>query len=225
MAHSKDPTTVIVEAKASQGRVQGMSTQKFRIVDLDAYEPPDPRARDPKTGKVVERPSWFEIVNPPRIPSQTSNEWSVWSAYWQENWIWISTGEDSGYWYDDGWWVFYQNHYSASISMYANDMVFKPDEKVPTAKKSSNTWTIKSGYGWNLGTKLRLSTNDSNAVAKQGNTITYLPEYKYKGYLRLSERFRNLEFKLKENRYSTFNQRVHLQLFGIQMINILYTLE
>lgn len=205
----KDPTTVIVEAKASQGRVQGMSTQKFRIVDLDAYEPPDPRARDPKTGKVVERPSWFEIVNPPRIPSQTSNEWSVWSAYWQENWIWISTGEDSGYWYDDGWWVFYQNHYSASISMYANDMVFKPDEKVPTAKKSSNTWTIKSGYGWNLDTKLRLSTNDSNAVAKQGNTITYLPEYKYKGYLRLSERFRNLEFKLKENRYSTFNQRVH----------------
>lgn len=205
----KEPKTVTVEAVASKGRVQSSSTQKLRVVDLDAYEPPDPRARDPKTGKVIEKPSWFEMVNHPNIPNETYNEWSVWSAWWQENWIWISTGEDSGYWYDDGWWVFYQNHYSASISMNNHDMTFKPDEKVPTATRYYNEWTMKSGYGWNLDTRIRLNTNGSNAVAKQGNNITYLPEYKYKGYLRLSERVRDLEFTLKKNRFSTFEQRVH----------------
>ena len=73
----------------------------------------------------------------------------------------------------------------------------------------ANKWTLKSGYGWNLDTNLRVTTNAWNDVASQGNTITYLPEFKYKGYLRLSDRIRDLEFKLKENRFSTFNQRVH----------------
>lgn len=128
---------------------------------------------------------------------------------WNENFAWVSTGEDEGYWNDDGWWIYYKNNYSASIRMNNYDLEFRPDEKVPTAKKVGDKWSIKSGYGWNLDTKIRVTTTDTNAVAKEGNTVTYLPEYNYKGYLRLSDRMGNLEFKLKKNRYSTYNQRVH----------------
>lgn len=91
------PLTVTVEARTSKGGIQGSSIRQFKIVDLEAYEPPDPRAKNPQTGKVIEKPSWFEKVSPPNIPDRTSNKWEVYSAYWHEYWAWIENWVDEGY--------------------------------------------------------------------------------------------------------------------------------
>ncbi len=84
------------------------------IIDLDKNPPPDPKA--------VDRNDSFNQVSKPNNVERTSANWSVWWAYWFENWVWIenleweskwvwvskwvwiSTGddEDDGYWEDKG---------------------------------------------------------------------------------------------------------------------------
>ncbi len=47
----KNPTTVTVSALTSKGYIVGSSSKTFTIKDLNEYEPPDPRAKDPETGR------------------------------------------------------------------------------------------------------------------------------------------------------------------------------
>lgn len=56
--------------------------------------------------------------------------------------MWHSTGEDSGYWCDHGWWEFNLEQHAARLS---SDMSIKNDSKNPTASGSA----LKSGYGIN----------------------------------------------------------------------------
>ena len=204
----------------------GRSTEKVvKIVNLDENIPPDPVAKDPNTGKPVQKPSGWKI---PRLPSKAdkrSNTWGEWSAEWIPDWVWhenwkrVWTGdrdedghkiyewEDHGKWVDEGDWEYYWNTFSATLS--ANYSI-KPDEKVPTAKQYYSDWEMKSGYGINIDADINVTTDaPSSAVAKQGNMINLFPEFNYNTYCRLSERMGSGEFQLKHNEYSTYNQRVH----------------
>ena len=66
--------------------------------------------------------------------------WSVWWARWHPYWVWHSTGDGDGYWVDEGWYDFFRDNYSASMTATTR---IEPDEKVPTAAGN----TMKSGYG------------------------------------------------------------------------------
>ena len=218
-----EPTTVTVSARISGGGYfeggDKSTSRTFKIVDLNENIPPDPRAKDPETGKAIRKPAGWTLPTLPKKASNTTANWGVWTAYWEPNWVWhedwrwIEDDEGEGYWEDYGEWVdegdweYEWNSYSASLSA---QYEIKPDEKVPTAKQFYNRWEMKSGYGLNIEVDARVSTDAPNsAVATQGNVINYFPEFHYSTYWRLSDRIRNGKFELKENKYSTFNQRVH----------------
>ncbi len=189
------------------------------IVDLDKNPPPDPKAND--------RNDNFTKVAIPTNTQKTSASWSVWDAYWQPYWVWISVWNwcdhsytddegnwvddghyvDNGYWKDLGWWVFYTDNYNASLS--ANSTI-TPDEKNPTAIGN----TIKSGYGVNNEIVSNVGTSAPNShitVAQTG--ISYFSEFDYTAFWRLlditskSNSSSTLEFKV--NGYSGYGKRTH----------------
>jgi len=200
------------------------------IVDLDENVPPDPRAKDPKTGEPVQAPNGYIVPRLPRKAEETTATWGEWSAFWKANWVWhedwekVWTGEyytdpktgeerkeyewvDNGEWVDEGDWEYFWNSYSATLSA---SYSIKPDEKVSTAKQFYSDWEMKSGYGINIESDINVSTDAPNsAIAKQGNMINLFPEFNYDKYCRLSERMGGGRFELKKNKYSTYNQRVH----------------
>jgi hypothetical protein len=165
-----------------------------KIVDLDKNPPPNPVADD--------RNDSFRATAVPSRAVKSTASWSVWRPWWQEYWVWHSTGESSGYWCDHGWWEFDLNRYSASLSA---SMSIKCDDKNPTA----NGRTMKSGYGVNQTVAGSVSTNQSSAVTQPQNAVSYFPEFGYETYWRLLERMGSGRFEFQKNNYSTYKNRTH----------------
>lgn len=121
---------------------------------------------------------------------------------------WVDRGKwvDHGEWVDFGDWEYTWISYTASLSA---ELEIKPDDKVPTA----NSNRMKSGYGINQKVMTSFYSNAPNShFTPAQNAIAYYPEFNYEGYLRLMERINSgysASFELKENKYSTYNNRVH----------------
>lgn len=168
-----------------------------RIVDLDKNPPPNPVADD--------RNDSFSYAPVPHREQKTISNWSIWSPWWQEYWVWHSTGDDSGYWCDHGWWEFDLDQYSAKLSA---DMRITNDSKNPTASGS----TFKSGYGINQIVTANISSTQSSAITYPQNAVSYFPEFQYETYWRLLDRTSsgsNARFEFKKNKYSTYKNRTH----------------
>lgn len=178
------------------------------IVDLDKNPPPNPTAYDRNNG--------FTASSVPRKEEKSSNSWSVWSAYWAENWVWVPdwtwvtvvlpngmvTGywQDNGEWEDHGDWIFESKSYRVSLT---TEMKITPDEKNPTASGKN----MKSGYGINE--KVTSSVSGNGEHTDMQNAVTYFPEFGYKTYWRLLESSSGGSFEFKENKYSTYGNRTH----------------
>lgn len=191
------PQTMTIHVSVSGGGSASQGTIIARIVDLSGNDPPNPVADD--------RNDSYSRVPIPNKAQQTSASWGVWRPWWYSYWVWHSTGEDSGYWCDHGWWKFDWNAYSAGLLA---SMSIVPDVKNPTAFGK----TMKSGYGINQVTVARVSTNQSSAVTDAQNAVTYFPEFQYKTYWRLLERTSrgyNSQFEFASNKYSTYKRRTH----------------
>lgn len=168
-----------------------------KIVDLDKNPPPNPVADD--------RNDSFSHSSVPNREEKTNANWSIWSPWWRAYWVWHSTGEDSGYWCDHGWWEFDLEQYTARLS---SDMNIKNDSKNPTASGS----TFKSGYGINQIVTTNVSSNQSSAITYAQNAVSYFPEFGYETYWRMLERVSggsNARFEFKKNNYSTYKNRTH----------------
>ncbi len=168
-----------------------------KIIDLDKNPPPNPVADG--------RNDSFSHSSVPNREEKTNANWSIWSPWWQEYWVWHSTGEDSGYWCDHGWWEFDLDQYTARLS---SDMSIKNDSKNPTASGSA----FKSGYGINQTVTGNVSSNQSSAITYAQNAVSYFPEFRYETYWRLLERISggsNARFEFKKNNYSTYKNRTH----------------
>jgi len=169
----------------------------IKIIDLDKNPPPNPVADD--------RNDSFSYVPIPRREEKTNANWSIWRPWWQEYWVWHSTGEDSGYWCDHGWWEFDLDQYSARLSA---DMRITNDSKNPTGNGS----TFKSGYGINQLVNVNISSNQSSAITYPQNAVSYFPEFRYETYWRLLDKTFNgssPKFEFKKNNYSTYKNRTH----------------
>lgn len=169
----------------------------IKIVDLDKNPPPNPVADD--------RNDSFSYVPIPRREEKTNANWSIWRPWWQEYWVWHSTGEDSGYWCDHGWWEFDLDQYSARLSA---DMRITNDSKNPTGNGS----TFKSGYGINQLVNVNINSNQSSAITYPQNAVSYFPEFRYETYWRLLDKTSNgssPKFEFKKNNYSTYKNRTH----------------
>ena len=191
------PQTMTIHVSASGGGSAGQSTITAKIVDLSKNEPPNPVADD--------RNNSFSRAAVPSKAQKTSASWGVWRPWWHAYWVWISTGEDSGYWEDEGWWEFDWLSYSASLS---SSMSVVPDTKNPTASGR----TMKSGYGVNQTASANVSTNQSSVVTDAQTAVTYFPEFRYKTYWRQLERTQtgySSKFEFKSNKYSTYKRRTH----------------
>jgi len=183
--------SVTGRGKASQGTITA------DIVDLSDHDPPNPVADD--------RNDSYSRPGVPSNPQKTSASWGVWRPWWHEHWVWYSTGEDSGYWCDHGWWEFDYDSYRADLSA---SMSIIPDAKAPTASGKN----MKSGYGINQTVTANVSTNQSWAVTGAQTAITYFPEFQYKTYWRLLEPTSSglsAKFEFANNKYSTYNRRTH----------------
>jgi hypothetical protein len=218
------PSDVTIQVNVSgnsAAKIDGTSrsaTLIGKVVDLNLSEPPNPTAND--------RNDHFILSNVPVKAEKTTANWGVYDCNWIPNWVWhpkwewrpswswISTETggfwvdngywvDNGHWVDEGHWEYDYTNYTASLT---GTMTLKPDDKSPTADGEN----MKSGYGVNINVSTYPTTNaPSSHVTNAQNVITYFPEFKYDTYWRLLDARGYGEFAFKENKYSTFNSRVH----------------
>lgn len=186
------------------------TTINCKIVDLDKNPPPNPVADD--------RNDSFRQESVPQRAEKTRADWSIWRPWWQEYWVdrghWESddwtdsegNSHSSSYWVsnwvDEGWWEFDLDRYYATLS---SAMDITCDSKNPTASGS----VMKSGYGINEKVSASVSTNQSSAVSKPQNAVSYFPEFNYNTYWRLLDRMGSGKFEFKKNSYSTYKNRTH----------------
>ena len=192
-----EPQDITITVRTNRGTLS-QTTIKAKVVDLSGNDPPDPKATDTAG-------SW----RPSSIPSREEKSyaaWSVWWAQWHPYWVWHSTGDDDGYWVDEGWYDFFRDNYSASMTATTR---IEPDEKVPTAAGD----TMKSGYGVSNTVTATVSTSAPMSHYTYGQTaVSYFPEFNYTTYWRLLDRLssgKTARFQFAENIYSTYKQRVH----------------
>jgi len=218
----------------ADARIEGgfrSATMTAKVVDLAQNSPPNPTADD--------RDDNFELPTIPEKANKTRAEWGTYTCNWIPNWVWTSKWEwesdwqylpkydwvytiegweykylgmfwedfgswvDHGEWIDEGKWFFDYINYYATLS---TTMDLSPDKKVPTAISD----TMKSGYGVNLDITSSLYTNAPNShLTYVQNAIAYFPEFHYKSYWRLLDNIGNGAFELKQNKYSTYNNRTH----------------
>ncbi len=191
------PQTMTIRVSVTGGGSASQGTITAKIIDLSGNDPPNPVADD--------RNNSYTTPSVPSKAQNTSASWGIWRPWWHANWVWISTGEDTGYWVDEGWWEFDWISYRASLSA---AMSIVPDAKDPTASGKS----MKSGYGINQTTTANVSTNQSSAVTDAQTAVTYFPEFQYKTYWRLLEQTQsgyNAKFEFTSNKYSTYKRRTH----------------
>lgn len=128
-----EPQDITIYVSTNKGSLS-QSTIRAKVVDLSGNDPPDPKATDTMG-------SWSASSVPSR-ETKTYAAWSVWWAKWHPYWVWHSTGKNTGYWVDDGWYDYFRDNYSASMTATTR---IEPDEKVPTASGD----LMKSGYEGN----------------------------------------------------------------------------
>ncbi len=159
-----------------------------KVEDLNKNIPPNPTANDKK-------PYDYSILS---VPEKTQKETATWGE-WECEWVESNGGHG-------GDWKYTWNSYTASLSA---SMTIKPDAKVPTATST----TMKSGYGINQKVSVNLNSNAPNSnITPAQTSIAYYPEFNYIGYCRVMDLIKSgysASFELKENKYSTYNSRVH----------------
>lgn len=192
-----EPQDITITVRTNRGTLS-QTVIKAKVVDLSGNDPPDPKATDTAgSWRPSNAPSWEE---------KSYAAWSVWWAQWHPYWVWHSTGDDDGYWVDEGWYDFFRDNYSASMTATTR---IEPDEKVPTAAGN----TMKSGYGVSNTVTATVSTSAPMSHYTYGQTaVSYFPEFNYTTYWRLLDRLssgRTARFQFAKNIYSTYNQRVH----------------
>lgn len=192
-----EPQDITITVRTNRGTLS-QTIIKAKVVDLSGNDPPDPKATDTAG-------SW----RPSSVPSREEKSyaaWSVWWAQWHPYWVWHSTGDDDGYWVDEGWYDFFRDNYSASMTATTR---IEPDEKVPTAAGD----TMKSGYGVSNTVTATVSTSAPMSHYTYGQTaVSYFPEFNYMTYWRLLDRLtsgKTVRFQFAKNIYSTYKQRVH----------------
>lgn len=192
-----EPQDITITVRTNRGTLS-QTTIKAKVVDLSGNDPPDPKATDTAG-------SW----RPSSVPGREEKSyaaWSVWWAQWHPYWVWHSTGDGDGYWVDEGWYDFFRDNYSASMTATTR---IEPDEKVPTAAGN----TMKSGYGVSNTVTATVSTSAPMSHYTYGQTaVSYFPEFNYTTYWRLLDRLsggKTARFQFAENIYSTYKQRVH----------------
>ena len=192
-----EPQDIIITVRTNRGTLS-QTIIKAKVVDLSGNDPPDPKATDTAG-------SW----RPSSVPSREEKSyaaWSVWWAQWHPYWVWHSTGDGDGYWVDEGWYDFFRDNYSASMTATTR---IEPDEKNPTASGS----TMKSGYGVSNTVTATVSTSAPMSHYTYDQTaVSYFPEFNYTTYWRLLEQLssgKTARFQFAENIYSTYKQRVH----------------
>ena len=192
-----EPQDITITVRTNRGTLS-QTIIKAKVVDLSGNDPPDPKATDTAG-------NW----RPSSVPSREEKSyavWSVWWAQWHPYWVWHSTGDDDGYWVDEGWYDFFRDNYSASMTATTR---IEPDEKVPTAAGD----TMKSGYGVSNTVTATVSTSAPMSHYTYGQTaVSYFPEFNYSIYWRLLDRLssgKTARFQFAENIYSTYKQRVH----------------
>ena len=192
-----EPQDITITVRTNRGTLS-QTTIKAKVVDLSGNDPPDPKATDTAG-------SWRSGSVPNR-EEKSYAAWSVWWAQWHPYWVWHSTGDDDGYWVDEGWYDFFRDNYSTSMTATAR---IEPDEKVPTAAGN----TMKSGYGVSNTVTATVSTSAPMSHYTYGQTaVSYFPEFNYTTYWRLLDRLssgKTARFQFAENIYSTYKQRVH----------------
>ena len=192
-----EPQDITITVRTNRGTLS-QTTIKAKVVDLSGNDPPDPKATDTAG-------SWRPSSAPSR-EEKSYAAWNVWWAQWHPYWVWHSTGDDDGYWVDEGWYDFFRDNYSASMTATTR---IEPDEKVPTAAGN----TMKSGYGVSNTVTATVSTSAPMSHYTYGQTaVSYFPEFNYTTYWRLLDRLssgRTARFQFAENIYSTYKQRVH----------------
>ncbi|MEN3006001.1 hypothetical protein [Dehalobacterium formicoaceticum] len=195
------PQTVTINVTSNSGSISNTNI-KAKIVDLNQNPPPNPTARD--------RNDNYTLPSVPSRPQQVSASWNVWRCYWESKWekCWHTDPDGSSWyhWVDNGDWKYTSDSYSASLSATGQT---KPDDKAVTAFGKN----MKSGYGINIEINARVSTNapGSHTTWAQ-NAVSYFPEFSYNTYWRLLDRIvsgYNATLELKQNKYSTYNRRVH----------------
>lgn len=216
-----DVTIQVNVSGNSAAKIDGTSrsaTLIGKVVDLSLSEPPNPTAND--------RNDHFTLPSIPVKAEKINANWGVYDCNWipkwvwhpkwewESDWNWISTETggfwvdnghwvDNGKWVDEGHWEYDYTNYSASLT---GDMSLEPDEKSPTADGE----VMRSGYGVNINVSTFPTTNaPSSHVTNAQNVITYFPEFHYDIYWRLLDTRGYGEFAFKENKYSTYNSRVH----------------
>lgn len=193
----KTPQKITIAAKTNTS-VKNIKINA-NIIDLKENTPPDPTAND--------RNDNFKIPSIPKS-NNSSTEYGEWGCKWIPKWVFYEDGEGKGNWVDEGNWEWFWIKYTVSLSA---SMDLKADEKVITSSKDRKT--MKSGYGVNSELDTKVSYNaPEDSVTQAQNAITHFPEFEYKEYNRVYELFKdgyNSKFKLKNNKYSTYNQRVH----------------
>jgi len=146
---------------------------------------------------------WVPFSHTPYCPSGCTTNHGYWrdDGWYEDNGGWV----DNGSYVDEGWWEFYQDTYTASLTGSAN---LTPDTLDPTAYGD----TIKSGYGVNILVNGRVNSTDANAVTGAQNAMSYFPEFYYSSYWRVLEKTNGglySEFQFKTNPYSTYGNRTH----------------
>lgn len=195
------PQTVTINVSANGGSAS-QTTIRAKIVDLNENQPPNPTAWDRNDG--------YGLPSVPSKSQQLSASWSVWRCYWVPKWeqCWHTDpdGEDWYHWVDNGDWAYDSDSYSASLSATGRT---NPDEKAVTASGKN----MKSGYGINIEVNAQVSSSaPSHHTTWAQNAVSYFPEFSYNTYWRLHDRITsgyNATLSLKQNKYSTYNRRVH----------------
>ncbi len=229
-----DVTIQVNVSGNSAAKIDGTSrsaTLIGKVVDLSLSEPPNPTAND--------RNDHFTLPSIPVKAEKTTANWGVYDCNWIPNWVWhpkwewesdwhrvtehgwkgsgenrhwgvtghhwVDRGKwvDNGHWVDEGHWEYDYTNYYASLT---GNIILEPNEKSPTADGE----VMKSGYGVNINVSTYPATNaPSSHVTNAQNVISYFPEFHYDTYWRLLDAIGSGEFAFKENKYSTYNSRVH----------------
>lgn len=206
----KTPQTVQINIEANKGKLD-TDVVDAKVIKLEEKTPPNPIATD--------RNDSFRPSSVPNQPSLLASSWSVWSAKWVPNWVWESNmvwdvhsdWPSGGQWIDHGRWIdhgkydFTSHAYRATLEP---RMILLPDDKDPTAQGK----LMKSGYGVKVSVPSSTNATVRSWVTGAQTAITYFPEFGYKTYWRildLTKRGLDSCLEFKNNKYSTYNRRVH----------------
>ena len=191
-------------------------------LDYTYATPPDPKADD-------QRPVSFNISAPmPSNAQMTSASWGVWRAdldsvvikrpievlvaVTDPNGVTTLKKELVDFLVTLYFYVFSLDSYSATLSA---TCAVSPDAKVPTARGDSiSGYSMKSGYGFNNTVEAQVAGSaPSDHVSLAQTAVSWFPEFNYASFSKVLDltmrNGANTKLEFKNNKYSTYNRRVH----------------